>query len=263
MTTRIISGLIMLTIIAAILFAGYFWCPWVISAFLSFVGVLVVYELIHNAAKVDNVVIVVGACLYSAVTILSSQYRFEFLFVPSVLYNIISVAFIIFFHKQLNIEKIAFIYGTPTLFTVSLCMLNALINHTNGFYYLVLLFCFSSVCDIGAYFTGVTIGKHKLCPEISPKKTIEGAIGGILLSAIFVVVTMHLFGNINIYLLLLTIPLCILGIMGDLFASVIKRSAGIKDFGNLIPGHGGVLDRVDSIIMIVPAMFLLFVFNII
>ena len=263
MKARIISGLIMLTIIATVLFAGYFWSTWVISAFLSCVGAFVVYGLIHNAAKVDNIAIVTVACLYSAVTILLSQGGLEFLFIPSILYNIASIALIILFHKQLDIGKIAFVYGIPILFTVSLCMLNALINNSNGFYYLVLLFGFSSVCDIGAYFTGVTIGKHKLCPEISPKKTVEGAIGGIAFSLIFISATMFLFGNFNIAILLLIIPLCILGIMGDLFASVIKRSVGIKDFGNLIPGHGGVLDRVDSIIMIAPAMFLLRTINII
>lgn len=109
----------------------------------------------------------------------------------------------------------------------------------------------------------MTIGKHKLCPEISPKKTIEGAIGGIVLSIICAIIILFAFGKTNVTLLMLAVPLCILGIIGDLFASVIKRSVGIKDFSNLIPGHGGVLDRIDSIIMVAPFMFLLIKFGII
>ena len=105
---------------------------------------------------------------------------------------------------------------------------------------------------MGAYFTGTLIGKHKLCPNISPKKTIEGAVGGIVVGIAFAMVIMLTFDRFNIITLLFSIPFCLLGIIGDLFASVIKRSVGLKDFGNLIPGHGGVLDRFDSMILIAP-----------
>ena len=113
---------------------------------------------------------------------------------------------------------------------------------------------------MGAYFVGSTIGKHKLCPEISPKKTVEGAVGGILSSLVVTLILVFAFSVTEKLLaaLILTVPFCILGMIGDLFASAIKRTAGIKDYGNLIPGHGGILDRFDSIIMIAP-LFSLFV----
>ena len=174
-----------------------------------------------------------------------------------------SAFLIVLNHKNMDITKIAFTYGMPIALTISFCMLNSLINHESGFYYLLLLFGFSSICDMGAYFTGTLIGKHKLCPNISPKKTIEGAVGGIVVGIVFATVIMLTFDRFNIMTLLLSVPFCLLGIIGDLFASVIKRSVGLKDFGNLIPGHGGVLDRIDSILMIAPTMFLLYNFGII
>ena len=122
---------------------------------------------------------------------------------------------------------------------------------------------FASDCDICAYFTGMTIGKHKLCPKISPNKTIEGAIGGIVGGTVFSIVMSILFNRFDIALIIVSIPLCILGIVGDLFASVIKRSVGVKDYSNLIPGHGGIMDRFDSVIMIVPLMYLLITYGII
>ena len=124
-------------------------------------------------------------------------------------------------------------------------------------FYLLLVLNYSSVCDIGAYFVGVSMGKTKLCPAISPKKTVEGAIGGIVSSAIVGLVITLCFGLYDKILpvMLLTIPFCIAGMAGDLFASIIKRKVGIKDYGDLIPGHGGVLDRVDSILFIAPLVF--------
>ena len=147
-------------------------------------------------------------------------------------------------------------YPRPRMKRDSFFCLNGVIIDGKGIYYLLLLLNFSSVCDMGAYFVGVTCGKHKLCPNISPKKTVEGAIGGIVSSIVFSLIISICFGNFSVGLLLMTIPFCILGMLGDLFASAIKRSVNLKDYGNLIPGHGGILDRVDSIIMIAPLLYL-------
>ena len=122
--------------------------------------------------------------------------------------------------------------------------------------YIVLVFCWSAVADTGAYFTGVAIGKHKMAPVISPKKSWEGLIGGIISSLLVVFGVCMLYRycfdiKVNIVNALIITPIFVLiGVMGDLTASLIKRKCGIKDFGRLIPGHGGVLDRFDSILMI-------------
>ena len=108
--------------------------------------------------------------------------------------------------------------------------------------------------DIFAYFTGYFIGKHKLCEKISPKKTWEGAIGGSVIGTIIATI-FYLFvitSNVNLFLLVaITLLLTIVGQIGDLFFSSIKRYYEVKDFSKLIPGHGGVLDRLDSIIFVV------------
>ena len=113
-----------------------------------------------------------------------------------------------------------------------------------------------------AYFTGYFFGKHKLCPNISPKKTIEGFIGGVWGSIIISLIVYLVFRNsatLNvtaIEIILLAAVFSVVGVMGDLFASIIKRKTGIKDYGKIMPGHGGGLDRFDSVLLISPLFYL-------
>lgn len=119
--------------------------------------------------------------------------------------------------------------------------------------------------DTCAYFVGSKFGKHKLCPKISPKKSVEGAIGGVIGNMFFCVVSYliceHFFfhlDTLNVGIVIVgALILSILGMCGDLSASVIKRNFGEKDFGNLFPGHGGVLDRIDSFVVTMPALYAL------
>lgn len=117
--------------------------------------------------------------------------------------------------------------------------------------------------DTAAYFTGITIGKHKLCPAISPKKTIEGSVGGILgsilLTTVFGIIIRNYNSSIGIQDFIIIGLLCgIVSQLGDLAASYIKRNTNLKDFGNLIPGHGGILDRFDSILFTMPVVYYYF-----
>ncbi len=256
MKTRIISGIVMALIVAAVLTVGFLWAPIVITIAVALLAAGAVYEIIHNAAGIKTPAIVIGTCVYAALTVLLGDWAFfPGVVTATVLYCIFAVVMVLVKHNEFDLGKIALVYGLPIPFALAFYFLNVIINNDNGIYYLLLLLNFSSICDMGAYFTGVTIGKHKLCPEISPKKTVEGAIGGIVSSVVFTVVISLLFQKFSIAVLLLTIPFCILGMIGDLFASAIKRSVGLKDYGNLIPGHGGIMDRLDSIIMIAPLMF--------
>ena len=119
--------------------------------------------------------------------------------------------------------------------------------------------------DTTAYFTGVTIGKHKMFPSISPKKTVEGYLGGIvgssILTMLFGYFTLSFGYDIELINFIILGLICGLASeIGDLAASYIKRFTGIKDFGNLIPGHGGILDRFDSILFTMPVVYYYFLF---
>jgi len=130
----------------------------------------------------------------------------------------------------------------------------------NGVMRLIYLFFLIFAADTGAYFAGRTFGKHKLAPNVSPGKTIEGAIGGVLLcgawSLVGGVYIFHAEGNALIALFFLSLVIAAFSIVGDLTESMFKRVAGIKDSGNILPGHGGILDRVDSILAAAPVMVL-------
>ncbi|MBR3908737.1 MAG: phosphatidate cytidylyltransferase [Clostridia bacterium] len=258
MKTRIISGIVMGAIVAAVLVVGYLWAPVVITLAVAALAAAAVYELLHNAAGIKSKAVIIGACVYAALAIVGGAFlHFEGVVTATVLYCVYAVVMVLVNHKELDLGKIAVVYALPVPFAVAFYFLQCIINAHDGIYYLLLLLNFSSICDMGAYFVGVTLGKHKLCPEISPKKTVEGAIGGIVSSVIITLVISLLFKKFSIAVLILTIPLCVLGMIGDLFASAIKRSVGLKDYSNLIPGHGGIMDRLDSIIMIAPTMFVL------
>ena len=110
--------------------------------------------------------------------------------------------------------------------------------------------------DTGAYLTGRLIGKHLLAPKISPKKTIEGAVGGMVLSVIAAMIIWRLISEGTWYIfVILAVIISISAQIGDLFESALKRSAGVKDSGKLIPGHGGILDRFDSLIFALPLVY--------
>lgn len=124
----------------------------------------------------------------------------------------------------------------------------------NGLFLVILVFIIAWLCDAFAFFVGSLIGRHKLIPEISPKKTVEGAVGGVILTA----ATCLLYGLLLDYfvkdiavnyivLLIYGLVLSVVAQLGDLIASLIKRERGVKDYGDLIPGHGGITDRFDSV----------------
>ena len=124
---------------------------------------------------------------------------------------------------------------------------------------LLAIFIFIWVNDTGAYLVGSRWGKTPLAPSISPKKTVEGSIGGLLLALLSaVILRLLLFPELSwLHILLIAAVVAIFGTIGDLFESSLKRQAGVKDSGKLIPGHGGILDRIDSFLLAVPAVYLL------
>ena len=128
-----------------------------------------------------------------------------------------------------------------------------------GHLYIWLILIGACVTDTFAFFTGITIGRVKIVPKISPKKTLEGCIGGVAGCIIAMTLFGYFFRNeLNVPLIHFAVLGLICGIisqLGDWSASAVKRAVGIKDYGNLMPGHGGVLDRVDSILFTAPAVY--------
>lgn len=297
MKTRIISGIVMGVIVAAVLAAGYFLSPVIVTFAIAAISVIAVYELLHNAAGITNKVCLAGAGIFCALNIIARDYYVQlFLYgelsfiggkkhdllatalssgvsqqinwirdFKDIVFPLLAVGYFMFAvvmilknHKDFELSRIVTFCAMPIVLSYAFSTLNSIISFSGLIYYLLMLLNFSSVCDMGAYFVGVTLGKHKLCPEISPKKTVEGAIGGIVSSLVFTVILSFAFGMTDklITSLIFTVPLCIVGMLGDLFASSIKRSVNLKDYGSLIPGHGGILDRMDSILMIAPLLYL-------
>ena len=182
---------------------------------------------------------------------------YEFAFYFSLIYGFLAIVIFGYTQKQFSYKRVLYTVFLPVLISFCFNCIQTVLN--TGLMHLILMLNFSSICDCGAYFTGVTIGKHKLAPKISPKKTIEGAIGGIILSCLVTIIIIGIF-NINtrvLGLIAITPVLCVAGMAGDLLASYVKRRVGIKDYGKIIPGHGGIMDRFDSILLIAPVYVIL------
>ena len=144
-----------------------------------------------------------------------------------------------------------YVFGNVLFISISFIIFN--IIRGKSIYYFLYTILIATMNDTFALFGGKLFGKHKLCPNISPKKTIEGSIVGLIFGTIISVIFLSLTCTLNInlfYLIVITLFLSIIGQLGDLFFSSIKRSFCVKDFSNLIPGHGGILDRLDSLIFI-------------
>lgn len=147
----------------------------------------------------------------------------------------------------------AFIYGS---YLISLILK----LQRTPYIYLIFIIAFST--DTFAYLVGMKFGKHRLIERVSPKKSVEGAIGGVLGALLISLLYFRYTSiDIDIYSILFVVVSSIVGQIGDLAASKIKRLAGIKDYSNTLPGHGGILDRFDSTIMITPLVYGLFYIN--
>lgn len=286
MKKRIISGVVMGAIVLLVLVLGLNVSNLIINAFIAVIAALGAIELVCNAAKVDNIIFKILVGVYTAAEVMimtkwldqvlgmnvmlrgnasaieidtSDVYMPIIAAMVTVVYFIVCAVLILVKQADFDLAKIATLVAMPMLLAFAFSTIGSIVTAYNGIYYLLLVLNFSCVCDMGAYFVGVSMGKTKLCPTISPNKTVEGSLGGIVSSVIVTLIITLCFGYFDKILptLLLTIPLCAAGMAGDLFASIIKRKVGIKDYGNLIPGHGGILDRVDSILFISPLVFCL------
>ncbi len=265
MKQRIISGTACAVVIAAIL---CLYKTLVLEASMAVFSALAVYEMLSaNGLKQYKPLLYMGV-VSAFLMPYSSIFNFQFVVIAAVL--IFSVSFCLKNHSNIKFEKIAFFIISVLFISLSFTSIVMLRNQFDktALLYLIIVIGSAWFSDTGAYFTGVFFGKHKLCPVISPKKTVEGLIGGIVSNALLISISAYIFVlvnakldtnvNVNYFTLIVTAALSSLaGVAGDLTASVIKRQIGIKDYGNIIPGHGGIMDRFDSVLFTAPTVYFL------
>lgn len=247
LATRSISGIIGLLLLTIIVLKGGF--VLLLSIYLiSIIGLREFYKAMENK---DIVPIYVIGYLWTTGLFVNSLSIFNNLEII-LTFAIIILLILTVIKKDKNIEDISItILG---MFYIPFLLFH--ISNLDGNIYIWLIFIISFGTDTFAYISGNLFGKNKLCPKISPKKTVEGSIGGIIGSIILAIIFSIYFNLGPIWKIVILAIICsILSQLGDLVASKIKRSTGIKDYGNIMPGHGGVLDRFDSIIFTAPIIY--------
>lgn len=255
MKKRIISAIIMIVILVPLVIIGKL--PFAILALI--LGLMSVYELLKLKPKMSIVpkiityiltaILIIYAYLNHNVLNIFSNFDFRLFIMISLIF--LSALVFVNDQKKYNYQDAFYLIGI-TIF-LGIAFGNIIRIRESGLYILLYLLIISIATDTFALFIGMLMGKHKLAPSISPNKTIEGAIGGslfgTLFASVFYILVIKEYQNVFL-LILLTLFLSIAGQLGDLVFSSIKRHEKIKDFSNLIPGHGGILDRFDSIIFI-------------
>jgi len=260
-----------LVILAVVL--NFFETP-VLNVAISIISLLGVYEVLKAAGCLQNRTIAVITFAFAAcIPFFKTQIIMQLLPIICYIFILVLFAALLKNHETMHVEQVGFIFFIgiiiPFSLTTAIYMRDSL-GLIQGIYYTGFALTSAWMADTGAYFAGLFWGKRKLAPLISPKKTVEGAIGGavistlsvLLYSAVFAWLTPLLFGGqtiqINYPVILLAAPFLVAAsIVGDLSASVIKRQNNVKDFGSIMPGHGGIMDRFDSVLLVVPAVYIL------
>ena len=218
------------------------------------------YELLGCTGLVREKRLVLYACVMAfAVTIWSSYGAIHAYAVLGVMaFMGLMFAEMMLSHIKVTFEKICMVLAGGMLVPYLLSSMIRILVMSIGRYVILIPFIVAFASDSGAYFAGYFFGKHKMAPVISQHKTVEGAIGGVIAAMAGMVayaLVMQVFFNFEVYYgyaLVYGLLGSVVGVFGDLCFSVVKRQTGIKDYGHLIPGHGGILDRFDSMMMVAP-----------
>jgi len=266
--TRLISGVALVIISFIVLFIGGP-VTGIFAMALSLVGVFEFCRVYGIEKRSPAVFAYVWTVLYYVTLMLGNMkiqgFTLSFLVLPIMITYLLAILGVyVFRYPEYHDREIMASFMSFFYVSVMLSYLYKIRVMENGGYYVVLIFLCSWGNDTLAYCTGMLFGKHKMSPKLSPKKSVEGLIGGIIGAGILgCLYGFFLNGKIdtqfNVYLTLFIV--CALGaipaVIGDLAASAIKRNNDVKDYGKLIPGHGGVLDRFDSMIFTAPIIYYL------
>ena len=260
MLKRVITGAVLLCVlIPVLLFSGTVAFPIIASL----VAVICLYEMfkcmgVEKKAHVVLPIYLFGAVSPFLVRYLNNTLSFALIsFMSASVYLVYLFSLVIWSHGKLRFDAMLTVFAMSVYIIAALdCILYIRDFEQGGKYLYLLIFIGAWITDTFAYFTGFLIGKHKLIEDVSPKKTVEGSIGGILFCTaayiLFGVIVDKFFGqNANLVFLAVSgVIISIISQIGDLIMSVVKRHYNIKDYGKIFPGHGGMLDRLDSILAV-------------
>ena len=255
MKKRIISAIVALAIFIPVIYYG----GKIFSIAMGMLSVLAFKEILdlkENSREIPEIIKGIG--LIDMLLLIFSDYTSDTLMF-GLSYRVLSITLLtlfiptLFYKNNKYTTKEAF-YLVGIIILLGLVFNSFIFVRSFSLYTLLYLMIICVVTDTFAMLTGMLIGKHKACPTISPKKTIEGCIGGSLIgTTVAVIFYSNLVESFSYKLVLITLVLSVIDQLGDLFFSKIKRENKIKDFSNIMPGHGGVLDRLDSLCFVVMA----------
>ena len=262
MKQRIISAILIIAVFIPFLIIGEL--PFAI--FMSVLSIAGLYELLKvresrkpfpTILKIFAYILTIYFCLYNTDSI-EFYNKFDYRVMASIIFLFITPMVFINNTKKYNLNDSLFLIGSVLFIGLSFNLITVTRNFDiNYTFYLLII---ATITDTFALFTGMLVGKHPLCPDISPKKTIEGLIGGVLMGTFAATAFYNTVISSSVSLVLVIVcscALCLVGQLGDLVFSSIKRYYSVKDFSKLIPGHGGILDRFDSLIFVVLAFTIL------
>ena len=256
MKTRVIAAVVLLPLLLAVLLALPGFCTGILFGVL---GAIAAYELLHSTGLVKQARLVIYCAVMALYIGLWSGFSWDYswLMLGGLVFLGLLYAELLYSHGALPFQSIGICMMAGFVIPFFLGSIARIRSMESGVYYVLIPFAMAFASDTGAYFTGCALGKHKLAPNISPNKTVEGFVGGVVSAIVIMMLytlVLQLIGFRVNYLFGAVYGLLgsLAAVFGDLVFSAIKRQAGIKDYGNLIPGHGGVLDRFDSMTVVAP-----------
>ncbi|MBO7303719.1 MAG: phosphatidate cytidylyltransferase [Clostridia bacterium] len=267
MKTRLITAAVMAVVgIPILIFSKYIVFP----ITLALLALFAVYEMLRVLSLNKNYFLSVPAYLMAlALPILAYFFVDEritlLLSAAAVLFAYLIYMFFVavFARGKIKFADVSQAFAAVAYVVLSFGALSIMRYMKNGIWNLVIVLIAAWGSDVFAYFTGMLFGKHKLIPEISPKKTVEGSVGGIVCATLLMVLYGFIVSRATeltpnyIVLALSGLILSAVSQIGDLVASLIKRERGVKDYGNIFPGHGGVMDRFDSVVSITTILMMI------
>ena len=254
--TRLISGIVLVIIALATIISGS-WILFFTLLAVSLIGMRELYKVMKVSDEHVTVLELVGY-LGAVLYYIAMKADFGNYGTMAIIISMILILFVyVFGYPKYHAEQVMAAFFGVVYVAVMLSFIYLTRSLPDGKFLVWLIFLCSWGCDTCAYCVGMLIGKHKMAPVLSPKKSIEGAVGGVagaaLLGVIYAAATQ---GKMAEYALICAVG-ALISMVGDLAASAIKRNQNIKDYGKLIPGHGGILDRFDSVIITAPVIYYL------